>query len=139
MLVDVGNRKFRFNWKHEMYFSAAEEWLAKYSTELSDEARMSLKSVMRLMPVRRRRGKTTCFVEEVDTAPARDFKIEASAECSHLDQYRKERGRVESLEKALAQLAPMLSEYQAEHRKIRADVFEQYRARLTKKEAAQAA
>jgi len=143
MLIEVGGRKFKLNWRHEIFRTAADEWLAKYAPELDDDARMSLKAAMHMVPVRKRRGYTTCVIEEIDG----DIKIEKRVECSRSEKgYRKERGRVESLECVLERLAFLIGPGQQEctedavkaslkaDKVIRSEVFKQYHARKPKKD-----
>jgi len=101
MLADVGNTKVRFNWVHNRFVSKAkkiERAMTKSGT-LDDEMKEVLLFADAGYRARAKNwGTTTCTVERLDTGET----WTATTTCHLMEKfYRKERGRTESLEKAL--------------------------------------
>jgi hypothetical protein len=161
MLVQVEGRKLNVNWIHDPVRNMVEDWLHHFSEKLEalDEAtRMSLMSLLKTVAPKTRikypgrnwrNGYTTCVIEAVEGEIVPGVtRIEATAECSSRHIYRKERGRVVSLEKAADRLAQLLvttpisdqgsaeeqiREVLARRRVIREEIFDQYADRIPKK------
>jgi hypothetical protein len=121
MLVTVGSRKFRMNWKHEPFKSIARQRMEKMGS-MDDELSLIFKAAdWALRASAKRLGKTTCTLEEVDG----DFRVSATVECSLKEgSYQKEDGRKESLTKVL-DLAGF-------SRKERGEIWAQYHSRMEK-------
>ena len=131
MLVTVGGKKFRMNWKHDVVRNKVDELYVKYGEELSkleEGARSALKALLAKVapftaPDRKRNGYTKCFIEELDGG----LRFEGSVQCSRLDPYEKADGRERTMKQCFWPLAQALGMTYAE---VKVEVMRQYDERM---------
>lgn len=130
MLVDVGNRKLRVNWKHRPFKSKATLWLEEWAESggqrfledkvMDDQLREILAIADRAeRSAVKRLGTTVCIIQDENDA----LVASGTVECSLMEKsYKKEQGRKESLEKAISIFS----------RTERTEIWKQYHERMGK-------
>jgi len=133
MLITVGGKKFRMNWKHDVVRNKVDELYVKYGGEfkkLDEGARAALKDLLaKVAPLtaanRKRNGYTSCLIEELEG----DLRFEGRVQCSVLDLYEKADGRERTMKQCFWPMAQALGLTYAE---VKASVMRQYFDRMKK-------